>query len=179
MQRQRAPRLPRGGLCRPGRCRTATWRTPYWSAKAPPPERLRTGSGILGGRVTRRFRLTRGLGAVQQHGRPQVLLAETLRLPVRSGAYCGGWGKRKAEGTMRGSVIRCEGILERPFQRWGPGRARSGADGAGVARARDRRGLSAEPGGASCMVPCQPRGGVRRPRAELGEGVGLSFLAGS
>lgn len=72
---------------------------------------------------------------------------------------------------MRGSVIRGEGILEGPFQRWGPGRARSGAGGAGVARARDRRDLSAEPGAASCMVPCQPRGGVRRPRAELGEGA--------
>lgn len=61
--------------------------------KPRPHERLSTGRGVLGGRVTRRFRLTRGLGAVQQHGRPQVLLAETLRLPVRSGAYGGGWGK--------------------------------------------------------------------------------------
>lgn len=72
---------------------------PILECQSPAPELLGTGSGVLGGRVTRRFRLTRGLGAVQQHGRPQVLLAETLRLPVRSGAYGGGWGKREGGGN--------------------------------------------------------------------------------
>lgn len=70
---------------------------------------------------------------------------------------------------MRGSVIRGEGSLERPFQRWGPGRARSGGGGAGAARARDRRGLGAESEGQPCGTLLAPKG-VRRPRDELGEG---------
>lgn len=55
---------------------------------------------------------------------------------------------------MRGFAVRAVGSLERPFLRWGPGRARSVGGGAGVAKAKERRGLAAESEGRACMVPC-------------------------
>lgn len=53
----------------------------------------------------------------------------------RSGVGPAVGGGRKAEGTMRGSEIRGECRLERPFLRWGPGGA-GGEGGAGMSRSR-------------------------------------------